>query len=190
MIVEGIVLEIKITPRNIIKKPIDFIVYYHHIGNILKNCCLPPMTKSSQHNILGTRAIVVPSNKIIRAKDIMNTDAILVSTQTSVKDAAKKMMALNKNYIVTVENNIPVGIVTYKDLVRKNIIIASLTDTSIKEIMSTPLIHSGPDQSIWEVMDLMHARDIKVIPIIDEYDKLLGTIHLMDIIKVLSLSIN
>ena len=130
------------------------------------------------------------SNKIIRAKDIMSTDAILVSTQTSVKEAAKKMIDSNKNCIVIIKNNMPVGIVTYKDLVRKNIIITNLTDMPIKKIMSTPLIHSGPDQSIWEVMDLMHARDVKIIPIIDEHDKLLGMIHLMDIIKVLSLSIN
>ena len=134
--------------------------------------------------------IVMPLNKIIRAKDIMSTDAILVSTQTSVKDATTKMIDLNKNYIIIVENNMPVGIVTYKDLIRKSIIITNLTDTPIMKIMSAPLIYSGSNQSIWEVMDLMYARDIKIIPIIDEYDKLLGIVHLMDIIKVLSLSIN
>lgn len=148
------------------------------------------MAKSSWHDIQESIIIAVPSNKIIRAKDIMSTDAILVGIQTSVKDAAKKMMDSHRNYIIIVENNIPVGVVTYKDLVRKNVVTTNSTDMPIMKIMSAPLIHSGPDQSIWEVMDLMYARDVKIIPIIDEYDKLLGIIHLMDVIKVLSLSNN
>ena len=120
----------------------------------------------------------------------MSNNATLVDISTSVKDAAKKMIDSKGNFIIVLEDNVPAGIVTYKDLVRKSIVIANSADVPIRQIMSVPLIHSGPDQSIWEVVDLMHARNIKTIPIMDEYDKLLGLVNLMDVIKALSLSRN
>ncbi|MDH3793529.1 MAG: CBS domain-containing protein [Nitrosopumilus sp.] len=130
------------------------------------------------------------SGKIIRAKDVMHRDIISVDIQTLVKDAAKKMTDLDGDSIIVVDNNIPVGIVTYKDLVKKNITITNSTDIPIRKIMSSPLIHAGPDQSIWEIMDLIYARNIRRIPIIDEYDTLLGIVNLMSINKALSLSRN
>ena len=33
------------------------------------------------------------------------------------------------------------------------------------KIMSTSLIHSGLEQTIWEVMELMYVRGIRTIPI-------------------------
>ena len=130
------------------------------------------------------------SDKIIRAKDVMHRDIISVDIQTLVKDAAKKMTDLDGDSIIVVDNNIPVGIVTYKDLVKKNIAITNSTDIPIRKIMSSPLIHAGPDQSIWEIMDLIYARNIRRIPIIDEYDTLLGMVNLMSINKALSLARN
>jgi len=129
-------------------------------------------------------------DRIIRAKDVMSDDVTLVDISTSIKDAAKKMIDSKGNSIIVLEDSAPVGIVTYKDLVRKSITITNSANVPIQHIMSSPLIHSGPDQSIWEVVDLMYARDIKTIPIIDEYDKLLGIVNLMDVFKVLSLSRN
>lgn len=40
------------------------------------------------------------------------------------------------------------------------------------KIMSTSLIHSGPEQTIWEVMELMYARGVRTIPITHEHDRL------------------
>ena len=117
----------------------------------------------------------------------MSTNIVLVDVHTSIRDAAKKMTDSNASFIIISENYLPVGIVTHKDLVKRNIAVDNPTDVDVREIMSTPLIHSGPDQSIWEVADLMHARDIKTIPIIDEYDKLLGVVSIMAMIKALSL---
>ena len=130
------------------------------------------------------------SDRIIRAKDVMSNNVTLVDISTSVKDAAKKMIDSEGNAIIAFEDNAPAGIVTCKDLVRKSIAVEDSANVSIQQIMSAPLIHSGPDQSVWEVMDLMHARNVKTIPIIDEYDKLLGMVNLMDVIKALALSRN
>ena len=115
----------------------------------------------------------------------MSRDIATADTQTSIRDVAKKMAQTKQDSIIIVENNIPIGIVTYKDFVKKNIVDANSVDFPIVKIMSSPLIHCRPEQSIWEVMDLMYARGIKIIPIIDEYDELLGMVNLLDIIKAL-----
>ena len=120
----------------------------------------------------------------------MSNNVTLVDVSTSVKDAAKKMIDSKGNLIIVIEDRAPAGIVTCKDFVIKSIAIEDSANVLIRQIMSAPLIHSGPDQSVWEVMDLMHARNVRTIPIIDEYDKLLGMVNLMDVIKALSMSRN
>ena len=121
----------------------------------------------------------------------MNPNNIItVEIHTSIIDAAKKMTYHNASFIVVCESCLPVGMVTYKDFVKKNIVIDNPKDTEIKKIMSTPLIHSRPEQSIWEVADMMYAREIKVIPVIDEYDRVLGAVGMVDIVKAFALHKN
>ncbi|QLH03338.1 hypothetical protein C5F47_07150 [Nitrosopumilus cobalaminigenes] len=125
-------------------------------------------------------------SKIIRAKDIMDIDSLCVESQLSNKEVARKMIELNKSAVIVIKKDTPVGIITYKDLVMNNVVSENSVNRPILETMSSPLIHCGPEQSIWEVMDLMYSRNLKKIAIIDEYDKLLGIVNSTDIVKVFS----
>ncbi len=110
-----------------------------------------------------------------------------IDSNTSVRETAKIMLNLHSDFVLVVENNFPMGIITYKDFVKKIITGNDSIDSTAKQIMSSPLIHSLPDQTIWEIADLMYSRGIKIIPIIDDYDKLLGTVSISDLLKIFSL---
>ena len=60
----------------------------------------------------------------------MNTYVICVDIQTSIRDTTKKINDFHVVGIIMVENNQLVGIVTYKDLVRKNITTINSTDSN------------------------------------------------------------
>ena len=117
-----------------------------------------------------------------------NSNTQLINSDVSIRDTARKMINSNSNSIVVAKNQMPVGIVTYKDFVMR---IAEeihlIDDVPIETIMSAPLVHCVPEQPVWEVADLMNTRGIKKIPIIDEYDKLLGTVNITDLLKAFSL---
>ena len=55
--------------------------------------------------------------------------------------------------------------------------------TKIRQVMSSPLIHVGPDDEVWIAADLMYSRKIRKLPVIEE-DRLLGIITTSDIVKL------
>ena len=147
------------------------------------------MTKSIIGHIVGEDHTKeeMESCRIIRAKDVMNTSIGTINSSASAEDTAKKIAYLNLDFIIITKNETPVGIITYKDLVMKIIVNSYPTDMQIEKIMSAPLVHCVPEQPVWEIADLMNARDINKIPVIDEYDELLGTVDIIDLLKVFSL---
>jgi len=129
-------------------------------------------------------------SNIIRAKDIMNTKVSIEDIHSTINNTAKKLLYSNENYAIIIENDLPVGIVTADDFIKHIAKGTNHATTSIEEIMTVDLINCGPEQSIWDLGDLMHARGISKIPIIDEYDKLVGIVNFLDLLKVFSMKKN
>jgi CBS domain-containing protein len=123
----------------------------------------------------------------ISVRDIMTKSVIVVDSTITVNDAAKLMEDVKVGSIIVMENNIPVGIVTDRDFVVKIVAHAYQISTSVKQIMSTPLIVIGPDESVWMVVDLMYTRGIRKLPIVED-DKVIGIITATDLVNHLAIS--
>jgi CBS domain-containing protein len=123
----------------------------------------------------------------ISVRDIMTKSVIVVDSTITVNDAAKLMEDVKVGSIIVMENNIPVGIVTDRDFVVKIVDHAYQISTSVKQIMSTPLIVIGPDESVWMVVDLMYTRGIRKLPIVED-DKVIGIITATDLVNHLAIS--
>jgi CBS domain-containing protein len=117
----------------------------------------------------------------------MTKSVIAVDSVITVNDAAKLMEDVKVGSIIVMENNIPVGIVTDRDFVVKIVAHAYQISTSVKQIMSTPLIVIGPDESVWMVADLMYTRGIRKLPIVED-DKVIGIITATDLVNHLAIS--
>ena len=81
--------------------------------------------------------------------DIMTNKPVIASRDMSLKDAAQLMHKENINSLIIVENDIPMGIVTDEDFVRK--CIAKGLDSKklkIRDIISTDLLTISPDVDI------------------------------------------
>lgn len=125
--------------------------------------------------------------KKIRVKDIMTKAVISVDATVNVNDAAKMMEDAKVGAIIVMENNTPVGIITDRDFAVKIVAHAYPSTTLVKKIMSAPLIGINPEESIWTVADLMYARGVRKIPVIDEY-KVIGIITATDLINQFAVS--
>jgi CBS domain-containing protein len=125
--------------------------------------------------------------KKIRVKDIMTKAVISVDATVNVNDAAKMMEDAKVGAIIVMENNTPVGIVTDRDFAVKIVAHAYPITTLVKKIMSAPLIGVHPEESVWTVADLMYARGVRKIPVIDE-DKVIGIITATDLINQFAVS--
>jgi len=116
--------------------------------------------------------------------DIMTNKPVIASRDMSLKDAAQLMHKENINSLIIVENDIPMGIVTDEDFVRK--CIAKGLDSKklkIRDIISTDLLTISPDVDISEALKMMTNHGIRQLPVVDE-KKFVGFLTMKDILKI------
>ncbi len=117
---------------------------------------------------------------------IMKKNVISIDASMTVQDAAKMMDDASIGAVVVLENGIAVGIITERDLVRRVMSKGRQLTTNIKEIMSSPLIVINPDDSVWELAQLMKMRKIHRVPAVKE-NQLVGMVTTSDIVKLCSI---
>ena len=119
-------------------------------------------------------------------KDIMKKSVISVDSSMSVKDAAKMMEDSGVGCVIVMENNVAVGIVTERDFVRRIAAHEKSLSTPVKSIMSSPLIVINPDETVWELAELMKMRHIHKVPVVDK-NRLIGIATSTDLTKLCSI---
>lgn len=100
-------------------------------------------------------------------KEHMDSSLLSVNSSVSAVEAAKLLENSPAGAIVVLENQIPVGIVTNKDLTIKIIAHSYPSDTPIRRIMSSPLIFINPETDINLAAELMSSNKIRKLPIIN-----------------------
>lgn len=108
-------------------------------------------------------------------KQIMNDSVLSVNSSVPAHEAAKLMEESQIGAIIVLENQIPAGLVTHKDLTIKIIAHSFPSDTPIRRIMSTPLISITPQTDLQTAAKLMSSRKIRKLPVI-ENDEVKGMI--------------
>ena len=119
-------------------------------------------------------------------KEVMTKDVILIDSVKSVKDAAVLMDSNDVGSVVVTRDDIPVGILTERDFVKRVAAVEKSFATPISEVMSKPLIVIGPDDTVWDAAELMHGRSIHKLPVEDE-NKIVGMITTSDLVKICSM---
>ena len=128
------------------------------------------------------------NGKTMSIADVMNKSVISVDSAMTVNETAKMMEDAKVGAVIIMENNTPVGIVTDRDFAVKIAAHAYQITTPIKQIMSSPLISINSDETVRTAADLMHARGIRKLPVIDD-DKVVGIITSTDIVNLLAVCV-
>jgi len=118
--------------------------------------------------------------------NIMKRNVISIDSSMTVKDAAKMMSDSGVGCIIVMEKNSTVGILTERDFVRKIIAHEKSLSTQVKDVMSSPLITINPDESVWELAQLMKVKRIHKVPVVDK-GKLIGIATSTDLTRLCSI---
>ena len=117
---------------------------------------------------------------------IMSKNVLVIDKSTSLQEAAQKMSKLNIGCAIVTDGTNPLGIVTERDFVTKVAGEGRPLFTEISEVMSSPLITIGPEETIWEASELMKQKTIHKLPV-KENEKIIGILTTTDIVKIASL---
>ena len=118
--------------------------------------------------------------------DIMKKNVISIDSSMTVGDAAKMMDDASIGAIVVLENGIAIGIITERDLVRRIIAKGKPLSTNVKAAMSSPLIVINPDDSVWDLAQLMKTRRIHRVPAVKD-SRLVGMVTTSDVVRLCSI---
>jgi len=128
------------------------------------------------------------NGKTTTIADVMTKSVISVDAAITVNEAAKMMEDAKVGAVIVMEDNLPVGIITDRDLSIKVVAHAYQITAPVKQIMSSPLFSIGSDESVRIAADLMHDREIRKLPVIDD-GKVVGIITSTDIVNLLAVSV-
>lgn len=120
-----------------------------------------------------------------QVRDIMEKNVITIEKSKTALDAAKVLSEKGISFLVIVEDEQPIGLVTERDFVRK-IIVDDKTASKIplQEIMSPKFRSVGPDTAIEDAAQKMLNNNIRRL-VVTEDEKLVGVITQTDLTRYL-----
>jgi CBS domain-containing protein len=117
--------------------------------------------------------------------DLMATDVLTVSPDTTIADAARRMIARETGAAVVIESDDLVGLISERDLMRA-IPDACSPETPVSERMSRQVMTAAPDTSIPEAMAIMIEGRFRHLPVVDG-GRVLGMVSMRDLMSWTSL---
>ena len=119
-------------------------------------------------------------------KDVMKTNVISIASSMTVKDAACMMNDANVGCIIITKDNIPSGILTERDFVKRIAAKDKALSSKVSEVMSSPLTMISPEETVWEAAEMMKQNGIHKLPV-QEGNKVIGIITTTDLVEICSL---
>jgi len=123
-------------------------------------------------------------NTDVKLGDVMTTKPLIIESNASVREAAKKMQENHKGSILIKEKGNLKGIFTERDLITLVSKSVDLDKTKVVDAMNEKLYTLSPDDDLMTALEIMKKKDIRRIPIVDEDSTLLGIVTIKDIIKI------
>jgi CBS domain-containing protein len=131
----------------------------------------------------------MPAMTIVRhILEVKGTDLWSTSPDASVFDALRMMSDKDVGALVVMEKNKMVGILSERDYARKVVLLGKTSrETKVSEIMSKTVYTIHPDQTVEEAMELMNARRIRHVPVVEDDNEqhVLGMISIGDVVKAI-----
>ncbi len=113
---------------------------------------------------------------------IMTSRVVTVSPSDHVSEALALMADRDIGSLVVVDRNLPVGIVTERDIVRRLARDQSFEKVEVRSVMTSPLITAQPETPSWEAFRTMLVRRIRRLPILED-GKLIGIVTERDLFR-------
>ena len=136
-----------------------------------------------------------------RVKDLMTTDVVSVPENAEYKDIVSVVRELRVSAFPVLDAaGHLVGVVSEADLLLKEAGQEALGSSLISsgrrgeqakaagvtaaELMTTPAVTIGPEDSVVDAARLMHDRHVKRLPVVDQAGRLVGIVSRVDLLSV------
>jgi CBS domain-containing protein len=126
------------------------------------------------------------SGGVVRVSDIMTPDPACCTPDSTAREAALLMQEHDCGSIPVVEtlqNRRLVGTVTDRDLAVRGLAAGKGPDTLVRELMTPQPITCGPEDEVEIVREVMVARLVRRVPVVNQDGALVGIVAQADIAR-------
>lgn len=122
---------------------------------------------------------------------ICNREVVYVNREVTVQAACKLMRHYHVGSLVVVDEvddkRLPVGILTDRDVVIEiNAMDLDPRVITAGDIMSQELVMVPESEGVLETIEIMRARGVRRMPIVDSENRLVGIVTIDDLLEVLA----
>lgn len=114
------------------------------------------------------------------ARDIMTTQVVTTTPSATAAQVGTLLAALRISGVPVLSKGEMVGIITEADLLEAR------WDVPVEQLMTTEVISVDPDASISEVAQILAARGIKRVPVLDRGRELIGIVSRADVVEAMA----
>ena len=106
-----------------------------------------------------------------------------IEPDDTVFNAVSEMSRKDVGGLLVMEGEKIAGIITERDYTR-NVILKGKTspETPVRDIMTANVICAGPEQSIFDCLEIMTEKRVRHLPVVDN-DRLVGMVSIGDLVK-------
>ena len=116
---------------------------------------------------------------MVTVNDLMTKRTLTIGLENTISEAAQLMSQKEVGDLIVVDHEMPVGIVTERDFVRRIVAKGRPYDTKISDVMTKPLITISPNASLKEAARKMVKHRIRRLPVLKSH-KLVGILVVSD----------
>ncbi|WP_018954758.1 CBS domain-containing protein [Thioalkalivibrio sulfidiphilus] len=126
----------------------------------------------------------------MKVGEFCNRDVVVMRGDESAQAAAALMREHHVGDVVLVEDRggvtTPLGIVTDRDLVLE-VMVPGLDAASlaVRDLVTAPLVTVREDQGLFDALELMRARGVRRLPVVNEKGALLGILAVDDLVGLM-----
>lgn len=116
------------------------------------------------------------------AKELISGNIPFLKTTDTIEDALNIMETLKVAHLPIVDNSSLLGLISDINLYDKQLTKSTIGDLNLEIAM----FYAKHDQNILDVISIMSQNNISVIPVLDEYNKYIGSIDYSSVFKSFS----
>lgn len=118
----------------------------------------------------------------MQIKEVMTRDVTVISPDTSIADAAAQMAALDVGPLPVCDGTRLIGMITDRDIAtRATAAGQDPRTTPVRQAMTPEVIYCFEDQDVQEAAELMQAKKIRRLLVLDHDKRFVGIVALGDL---------
>ncbi|WP_055126950.1 CBS domain-containing protein [Pseudomonas mediterranea] len=121
--------------------------------------------------------------QLVKLKSVQNQQVHSIAPEQMVLEALRIMAEKNVGALPVIEDGQVVGVFSERDYARKMVLHGrSSVGTSVRTIMSAPVVTADSQQSIERCMEVMTDSHLRHLPVLDN-GQLIGLLSIGDLVK-------